>query len=215
MLFPCMCVISHVHTHVVQSLIPHTQLMTNFESSIYLSSLDEHGIALDSFEKAHLGRRLFVHDRHCRAHFFPRFASRKRTCFRTMHLSASHLSTCLPFHIFRVASSSPGPLCPVSLLGPSSRRPPHPPLPLLSLPLLSLPLLLGGAVCKKDSRTNRIILEHTQRAMRARPHKRPVVARHGHGNEAHHYGAGFCCSRPSISICHTPKLLVANAVVNR
>jgi hypothetical protein len=45
----------------------------------------------------------------------------------------------------------------------------------------------------QGTRTNRIVLEHTKRLMGARPLHGAVVARHGHGDETHHYRAGLCC----------------------
>lgn len=44
-----------------------------------------------------------------------------------------------------------------------------------------------------ERRTDRIVLEHAQRLMRARPLHCAVVAGHGHGDEAHHNGTGLCC----------------------
>jgi hypothetical protein len=46
----------------------------------------------------------------------------------------------------------------------------------------------GAWSCK---RTDRIVFQHAQRAMRTRPRERLVVACHGHGNEAHGDRAGF------------------------
>lgn len=44
-------------------------------------------------------------------------------------------------------------------------------------------------------RTNRIVLQHRQRTMRAWADQGLVVAGHGHGDEAHGYGAGLDCVR--------------------
>jgi len=51
-------------------------------------------------------------------------------------------------------------------------------------------------------RTDRIVLHHAQRPVRARPDQRAVVARHGHGQEAHCDGAGFRCSLRFQSGCY-------------
>lgn len=48
---------------------------------------------------------------------------------------------------------------------------------------------------KRNKRTNRIILEHTQRPMRSWPHKRLVIPCESHGDYADGDGAGFCCLR--------------------
>jgi hypothetical protein len=46
---------------------------------------------------------------------------------------------------------------------------------------------------KGGYRTNGIVLEHAKRLMCARSLHGAVVARHGHGDEAHHDRAGLCC----------------------
>jgi hypothetical protein len=43
--------------------------------------------------------------------------------------------------------------------------------------------------------TNRIVLDHTQRAVGTRPHKRLVVSRHRHRDQSHSNGTRFCCAR--------------------
>ena len=42
-------------------------------------------------------------------------------------------------------------------------------------------------------RTDGVVFEHAQRLMRTWSLHRPVVARHGHRNQAHHNGTGLCC----------------------
>jgi hypothetical protein len=42
-------------------------------------------------------------------------------------------------------------------------------------------------------RTNRVVFQHAQRLVHARPLHRAVVPRHRHRDEAHHDGAGLCC----------------------
>ena len=39
--------------------------------------------------------------------------------------------------------------------------------------------------------TDRIVFEHRQRSVDSGPHEGFVVSGHGHGEEAHGYGAGF------------------------
>ncbi len=48
----------------------------------------------------------------------------------------------------------------------------------------------------RGRRTNRIIFQHAQGAMRARADQGLVVARHGHGDETDGYGSGFRCCAP-------------------
>jgi hypothetical protein len=52
----------------------------------------------------------------------------------------------------------------------------------------------------RAQRTDRIVLEHAQRLMDSWTLHRAVVARHGHGDQAHHDGAGFryCVSAQCI-----------------
>lgn len=47
----------------------------------------------------------------------------------------------------------------------------------------------SGVRSKKKKRTNRIVLEHTQRSVLTRAHEGLVVAGQGHGDEAHGDGA--------------------------
>lgn len=53
--------------------------------------------------------------------------------------------------------------------------------------LLRLFLCAKSCIKRMSRHTNRIILHHTQRPMRSRSHKRPIVTRHGHGDEADGY----------------------------
>ena len=104
------------------------------------------------------------------AYFFPRFASRKRTCFRTASPSAVALAH-TPCLVSRSAVSR------------GLHRLHSPPLN---------PTLCDLAV----ERTNRVVFQHTQRLVHARSLHRAVVPCHGHGDEAHHDGAGLCCAAP-------------------
>lgn len=67
--------------------------------------------------------------------------------------------------------------------------------------LFSLPVLFffSGRTCRMDEKkgkcstkpTDGIVLHHAEWAVGARPAQGAVVAGHGHGEEAHGYGAGF------------------------
>jgi hypothetical protein len=48
-------------------------------------------------------------------------------------------------------------------------------------------------ISETKKRTNRVVFQHAQRLVHARPLHRAVVPRHRHRDEAHHDGAGLCC----------------------
>lgn len=120
---------------------------------------------------------VLVHGRH--RYFFPRFASRKRTCFRTAICQPP--SSCLLSHPFLYRP--PRHSSPISLYPSSSS----------SSPSTSFCTPSHARKETQGNRTNRIVLEHTKRLMGAWSLHGAVVARHGHGDEAHHYRAGLCC----------------------